>query len=65
MHPTDECEEDCSSSKCTLRHKMYCKYGDNLYYNSINKCEFRHYNMIQIIKGKFKEENRNFRSCIF
>ena len=64
LHPIKDCEEDCSSSKCPHRHWIQCTNGDMCYYNSINSCEFKHDNMIKIIKGKFKEENINLKARI-
>ena len=64
IHPTDDCEEDCSNSKCPLRHRIICLNGDDCYYNGLNECEFRHDNIVQTIKANFKEQNRNLRMKI-
>ena len=63
-HPTIDCEEDCSSSKCPHRHRIQCKDGENCFYNSSDKCEFLHDNVIKLVKGKIKEDNRNLRAKI-
>jgi hypothetical protein len=64
IHPSEDCEDDCSDSKCPFRHRKLCINGENCYYNRQDVCEYRHDNVIQIIKRKIKDENRHFRSKV-
>ena len=38
VHPTNDCEDDCSNSNCPHRHIIQCINSDDCYYNSINSC---------------------------
>ena len=64
IHIDIDCEEDCSLSTCTKRHRIQCKDGNECYYFSKDNCEFLHNNMIKKIKENIKDENRNFRTKI-
>jgi hypothetical protein len=52
IHPTNDCEEDCSNPNVLIDIE-FTVYGDRCYYNSLNSCKFKHDNIVQIINIKF------------
>ena len=61
FHPVNDCDNECSNSTCPKRHRLNCCEGNECYYNSINKCEFKHdETSIQIKKkSEYIKENMN------
>ena len=57
LHPTLDCEHNCSKSECTYRHWIDCKNRQDCYYNGLGLCKFKHENGIIITKTNTKEEN--------
>ena len=64
LHPTLDCENNCSKSECTSRHRIYCKNGQDCHYYSLDLCEFKHDNGEIVAKITTKEENKNLHKII-
>jgi len=57
LHSELDCETNCSSSKCLKRHRKDCLNGNECYYFSIDKCEYKHNHNI-IKKTNQKQDNK-------